>query len=158
VIQEPVSGVDLPPTFFAQAGIPLPWKMHGFDLSPLLESEPIHWDHPAMLVHTGAVYGSATDQIPARDDPRLFHGPGVPWYVMLCRGHHKYVRNLVTGETEELYDWRADPEELNNLAQDPASRERLQQFRSATIAELRRTDAGMVDHLPPVAAAREDAD
>ena len=31
VIDEPVSGVDLPPTFFAQAGISLPWQMHGHD-------------------------------------------------------------------------------------------------------------------------------
>ena len=32
VVQSPVSGVDLPPTFFSQADIKLPWEMHGFDL------------------------------------------------------------------------------------------------------------------------------
>ena len=35
VVSEPVSGVDIAPTFFAQAGLELPWEMHGEDLSPL---------------------------------------------------------------------------------------------------------------------------
>lgn len=150
VVASPVSGVDLPPTFFAQAGIPLPWTMHGHDLSPLLTSREATWEHPAMLVHTGRRYGSATDIVPASDDPELFHGPGVPWYVMLSKGRYKYIRNLVEGEVEELYDLDQDPEELTNLALDQSHLETLRMFRSATIAELRRTDAGLVNDLPTV--------
>lgn len=158
VIEAPVSGVDLPPTFFAQTGIPLPWKMHGRDLSPLLGSDEIDWNHPAMIVHTGKRYGSATDEIPTTDDPALYHGPGIPWYVMLCRGRYKYVRNLVAGETEELYDLDSDPEELNNLAHLVQHAPLLKKFRSETIDELKRTDAGMADRLPPVGtkAAKQD--
>ena len=33
---------------------------------------------PAMLVHTGKLYGSATEKIPTADDPALYHGPGMP--------------------------------------------------------------------------------
>lgn len=106
-----------------------------------------------MLVHTGRQYGSRTDTIPGKSDEELYHGPGVPWYVMLSEGRYKYIRNLVDGEVEELYDLRADPEELTNLAADPLHRRRLLRFRDATIAELIRTDAGMVDHLPSVADA-----
>ncbi|OUT55586.1 MAG: hypothetical protein CBB71_19665 [Rhodopirellula sp. TMED11] len=149
VITAPVSGVDLPPTFFAQAGIEPPWKMHGHDLSPLLAKQPKQWQHPAMLVHTGRQYGSATNTIPNNDDPALYHGPGVPWYVMLSEGKYKYIRNLVSGETEELYQMQQDPEELTNLAQSPQHRELLLQFRQSMIRELKRTDAGMVDQLPP---------
>ncbi len=150
VVDQPVSGADLVPTFFAQAGIDLPWKMHGHDLSPLLAEEPARWKHPAMLVHTAAQYGSDTAVVPGIDDPRLFHGPGVPWYVMLADEEYKYIRNLVPGEVEELYHFDSDPDELNNLALDPNHRRRLTKMRAATIDELRRTDAAMVDHLPPV--------
>lgn len=151
VVDDPVSGVDLPPTFFAQAGIALPWEMHGHDLSPLLDSQAAQWNHPAMLVHTAAQYGSATDTIPGDDDPKLYHGPGVPWYVMLARGQFKYVRNLIEGETEELYDLRSDPDELQNLVSDPNHRRRLQTLRRAAIEELKRTGAGFADGLPAVA-------
>lgn len=150
VVKEPVSGVDIVPTFFAQAGIDLPWKMHGFDLSPLFSSQTSKWEHAAMLVHTGKLYGLATNNIPSKDNPALYHGPGVPWYVMLCDGKHKYVRNLIEGETEELYHMDADPNELVNLAHDPVNDSMLKSFRQATITELRRTDAGMVENLPSV--------
>ena len=36
VSNQPAGGVDLPPTFFSLAGLPLPWKMHGHDLTPQL--------------------------------------------------------------------------------------------------------------------------
>ncbi|MEM9366309.1 MAG: sulfatase-like hydrolase/transferase [Planctomycetota bacterium] len=150
VVDQPVSGVDLVPTFFAQAGMELPWQMHGHDLSSLWETSDANWDHPAMLVHTAKTYGSATATIPDKDDPALYHGPGIPWYVMLCEGHHKYIRNLVSGETEELYDLRADPNELNNLAWDEANDGLLERLRATTIAELKRTNAPMVDSLPPI--------
>ena len=38
VVEHPVGGVDLVPTFFHYAGIDQPWEMHGNDLSPLLEN------------------------------------------------------------------------------------------------------------------------
>jgi arylsulfatase A-like enzyme len=151
VIEDPVSGVDLPPTFFAQAGIDLPWQMHGRDLSPLLSDENATWNHAAMLVHTGKQYGSATNQIPDQDDPNLYHGPGIPWYVMLARDNFKYVRNLVEGETEELYDLQNDPDELHNLVAKPEYQDGLAKFRTDTIKELKRTRAGFVDNLPAVA-------
>lgn len=152
VVSEPVSGVDLPPTFFAQAGIDLPWKMHGRDLSPLFEDPSANWNYPAMLVHTGRDYGSATDALPEIGDPRLLHGPGIPWYVMLADKNYKYVRTLIAGETEELYDLDRDPEELHNLASDPAQQARLTKMRAMAVAELERTDAGFARNLPPVAA------
>ena len=148
VVTEPVSGVDLPPTFFAQAGLPLPWEMHGEDLSPLLEDPKAQRTAPAMLVHTGKIYGSATAKIPPADDPRLYHGPGVPWYVMIAEGRYKYVRNFIEGEVEELYDLDRDPEELKNLALQPRHTKRLKIYRGKAVDELRRTQAPFLANMP----------
>ena len=148
VVIDPVSGVDIPPTILSQAKVKQPWQMHGEDLSPILSSTSTRRTTPAMLVHTGAIYGSETDIIPTVDDPRLYHGPGVPWYVMLAEGKFKYVRNLIPGETEELYNLEKDPEELENLAFKKLYQRRLREMRDATVQELKRTHAGFADHLP----------
>jgi arylsulfatase A-like enzyme len=146
VCRTPVGGQDLVPTFFRFAGLDLPWEMHGHDLTPLLKDPKAAWPHPTLIAYTGDVYGSATKEIPPRGQRRN----SVPWYVSLRQDRYKYIRTLEEGEVEELYDLDKDPEELNNLALEPAHADRLRQFRAATIAELRRTRAPMVDHLPPV--------
>ncbi len=148
VVKVPVSGVDLPPTFFSQAGLPLPWKMHGEDLSPLLKNPRAKRKSPAMLVHTGKIYGSATANIPPTDDPKLYHGPGIPWYVMVAEGRFKYIRNLIEGEMEELYDLQKDPHELTNLALNPRHSGRLAAYRTKAIKELRRTEAPFANAMP----------
>ena len=147
VCEHPVGGTDLPPTFFAFAEIPLPWKMHGHDLSPLLKRPSHDWPHPVLTVLTGKKYGSDTDRIPT-DRETLYKTANVPWWVSLLDGRHKYIRTLIEGEVEELYDLERDPDELVNLALQPEYLNRLRSMREATLAELRRTDAGFVDHLP----------
>ena len=86
------------------------------------------WAHPAMLVHTAKLYGSATETIPDKTDEKLYHGPGIPWYVMLSEGRMKYIRNLVANETEELYDMQVDPQELINLAHSKKHQSQLEKF------------------------------
>ncbi len=146
VCPTPVGGVDLIPTFFRWAGIDLPWKMHGRDLTPLLENPDADWPYPVLLAATGRRYGSDTDVIPTGED--VFHNQ-VPWYVMLREGRYKYVHPLIE-DIEELYDLRADPEELDNLAIKPGHQQTLKRMRAAAIAELREDDAGFVDAMPPV--------
>jgi arylsulfatase A-like enzyme len=148
VCKKPVGGVDLIPTFFEFSGIDLPWEMHGHDLTPLLKDPKAKWSHPALLTLMGRMYGSDTDVVPT--DPGDLYLNGVPWWISLAKGHHKYIRTLVDGEIEELYDLKADPEELKNLALKPEFKKKLSRFRKATIAELRRTGAGIVDNLPAV--------
>jgi arylsulfatase A-like enzyme len=148
VCKKPVGGVDLIPTFFEFSGIDLPWEMHGHDLTPLLKDPKAKWSHPALLTLMGRMYGSDTDVVPT--DPGDLYLNGVPWWISLAKGHHKYIRTLVDGEIEELYDLKADPEELKNLALEPEFKKKLSRFRKATIAELRRTGAGIVDNLPAV--------
>jgi arylsulfatase A-like enzyme len=152
VVRAPVGGVDLVPTFFKWANLDLPWKMHGHDLTPLLLDSKVEWKHPSLLVHTAKQYGSDADTVPSKGDPKLIHGPGIPWYVMLMDGKMKYIRTLIEGEIEELYDLDHDPEELHNLAYLPEFKKALLKFRNQAIEELKRTDAKMVNHLPKVAS------
>jgi arylsulfatase A-like enzyme len=151
VCEAPVSGVDLVPTFFRFAGIDLPWAMHGHDLTPLLHNPRSDWPHPAMLIYTINAWGDETVEIPDFPAMRIpARGFRVPWYITLRQGRYKYIRTLVEGEIEELYDLIEDPEELENLAATPEHRQRLRKYRKATLAELRRIEATFVDHLPPV--------
>jgi arylsulfatase A-like enzyme len=147
VCETPVGGADLVPTFFRFAGIELPWEVHGHDLTPLLHKPDSAWPHPVLLTYTGDSYGSDTLKIPPRGERRN----GVPWWVSLRQGRYKYIRTLEEGEIEELYDLQNDPEELTNLALDARHAGRLKEFREGTLAELRRTRAGMVNRLPPTA-------
>jgi arylsulfatase A-like enzyme len=139
----PVSGVDFAPTFIPFCGFELPWAMHGRDLTPLLKDPGRAWTEPMLVTHTGRSFGRDTDD-PAKADVV----EGVPWWVSLRLGPIKYIRTLVDGEVEELYDLDQDPQELTNLALRPEHARQLRQMRARAVAELRRTGAGFVDRMP----------
>jgi hypothetical protein len=101
-----------------------------------------------LIAYTGDQYGSDTLKIPPRGQRRN----GVAWYVLLREGKHKYIRTLEEGEIEELYDLKRDPEELTNLALDAKYADRVKRLREGTLAELRRTKAGMAEKLPKAEA------
>lgn len=144
--RQAVNSADLVATFCQVAGVTVPWKMHGRDISPLLkEPETAVWSHATLMEHMGYHYGSDTREIPA-EDPHA--QGGVPWWVLIREGKYKYIRNLVKGEVEEIYDLEADPEELVNLAVKPEHGKLLASLRDKALVELRRTDAPFVDHMP----------
>ena len=146
VCEHPVTGPDVIPTIYSFAGLDLPWKMHGRDLTPLLKNPESTWPHPALMTFTADQYGSNTKD-PATSSRFV---DKVPWWVSLSEGHFKYIRTLEADEIEELYDLRSDPAELHNLALDPNHADQLKSFRNKTIAELHRTEAPFVGNLPPV--------
>lgn len=148
-----VGGVDLVPTFFRFAGTELPWPMHGRDLTPLLERPESPWPHPTLLPYTIGAWGDDTVKTPDESaTPLPARGFRVPWWVLYREGPYKYIRTLVPGEIEEVYDLSADPGEQTNLALEPRHRATLERLRAGTLHELRRTEAKFVDHLPPVRA------
>ncbi len=153
VCKHPINAPDLVDFFCRTAGVTLPWKTHGRDIRWLLQApETASWDSPTLMTSTARSYGAETDTIPT--DEALTAAGDVPWYALLREGQFKYVRYFVAGETEELYDLEADPEELNNLAASPAFAAQLVKLRDLTKAELRRTDAHFVDQLPKTLAER----
>lgn len=139
-----VNAPDLVVTFFAQAGIELPWKMHGRDITPLLlQPDDDEWQHPTLFEHTGRDYGA--DVTKALSGGKEAIHAGVPYYVALRHGRHKFVRYLGADEPEELYDLQSDPEELTNLAarsEHRAVRDRLDRMLAE---ELRASDADFPD-------------
>ena len=147
VCRHAVNAPDLVDWMCARAKVEIPWETHGRDIAPLIENpETRDWNLPMLMTHTARSYGSDTHQVPT--DERLTIVGDVPWYAMLRDGKYKYIRTFVEGEMEELYDLEADPEELTNLAVLPDRSEQVSQLREKANAELRRTDARMVDHLP----------
>lgn len=144
ICDHPVGGHDLIATFFSVAGIEIPWKMHGHDISPMFKNPDCKWDHPLMLVNTARLYGDDTNkgEYPVNG--------GIPCWVSLREGKMKYIRYLIENEIEELYDLGTDPEELTNLALSPEHHVLLAGFREKLINELKRTDAGFVDKMPEV--------
>ena len=67
---------------------------------------------------------------------------------MIAEGRFKYIRNLIEGEMEELYDLDKDPQELNNLALNPRHNRKLATYRTKAVEELRRTKAPFADVMP----------
>lgn len=147
VCRHPVNSPDLVATFCKLAAVEIPWKLHGRDLAPLLrDPETKTWNSPMLLTHTGHYYGADTRVVPTGE--KATEQGGVPWWVLLRDGRHKYVRTLVADEMEELYDLDADPEELRNLARKPEHRPLLESLRTRAIEELRRTEAPFVENMP----------
>ncbi len=72
----------------------------------------------------------------------------MPFYTAINDGRWKYIRYLKQGETEELYDLLADPEELVNLADELSQKAHLERLREALLTELRRTRAGFAEEVP----------
>jgi N-acetylglucosamine-6-sulfatase len=87
--------------------------------------------------------------IDMKDDP-IYQKQRVPWWVSLRTDRYKYIRNLLPGETEELYDMKKDPDELVNLAFEGKHSALLHKLRKKTISELERTDCAFARKMPEV--------
>lgn len=104
--------VDLYPTLCDLAGVPLPESLEGMSLRPALEN--LNTDTSAIALSQYARYG---DRFMGRS----------------LRSHrYRYVdwAEEATGKrvARELYDHRVDPNESNNLAEDPNHRDLLKQL------------------------------
>lgn len=116
--------LDLFATFLDAAGQPLPERCHGRSLRPILAGDPppAGWPDSAFAE---------------------FHGSHMGLYSMrlLTTPDHAYVYH--TNDIDELYDRRADPWQLDNLAQDPAHADTIARLRRRMVDWMAATD----DHL-----------
>lgn len=151
VCRTPVGGVDLVSTIYARGGVKPPEPLHGHDLGPLLRNpEDRSWSHPVVQSYTRMGFGQRSAQVWRSRSPI---GPPVPWWVSVVRGDYKYVRTMVRGEVEELYDLRADPAELVNLALSEKKAPILEEMRGCLDRELKRTKAPFAERMPPTGTA-----
>jgi arylsulfatase A-like enzyme len=119
-----VLNLDLAPTLAELAGVPVPGRLNGRSLVPLLRAETVN----------------ATDQW--RSDFLIESFSTIPVPQRAVRSEHwKYVRNDSNPPFEELYDLTRDPHEMENLLvlapADPAHREVAASMR-ARVRELER--------------------
>ncbi len=112
--EEMALSVDLAPTMLGLAGVPIPDTMQGRDLGPLVRGERVAWRDDWYYEHTYA--HPPQHRIPKTEGVRTKQ-----W---------KYTRYTdFTPPYEQLFDLAADPQELKNVADDPAHAEILDKLR-----------------------------
>ncbi|MFK8113157.1 MAG: sulfatase-like hydrolase/transferase [Rubripirellula sp.] len=111
--------LDLPATFLDWAGNDIPKRYQGHSLQPIVSGDtPADWRTESFHEHF-----AVRNRIPA------FEG--------LRNERFKYVRYFDHGGHEFLHDLKSDPDELVNLASDPAHRETLTAMRTRTDARVK---------------------
>lgn len=129
-IAELTQNIDFAPTFLDLAGVPMPAGLHGRSLLPLLEKREVPW-RDAIYYH---YYESLAEH-------------SVPAMYGVRTATHKLVRYYEPQwDCQELFDLRADPDELHDVAGDPANAEVLKLLtdRLAALREQYGDDTGQV--------------
>ncbi len=113
--------LDFPATFLDWAGISVPERYQGHSLHPIVQQgKPADWRSESFHEHF-AVRGR------------------IPPFEGIRNNQYKYVRYMDHGNHEFLHDLKNDPDELTNLASDPAYQKVLAAMRKRTtqrVAEL----------------------
>lgn len=161
-IPQPVSLADLAPTFLAAAAVDIPAQMTGRNLMPLITGSTQSWDreevYAAFERHSfEARPGGATHSrrsLHQRDWLYIRNHFPSRWPVGTPPNYADgYVDNFMDDNTrkylqpylgytvdkrpyEELYYLPADPYQLNNLAESPAWRDKLQELAAKMDREL----------------------
>jgi len=108
--------LDLPATFLDWAGVPVPEQYQGRSLQPIVDGEePRSWRTETFHEHF-----AVRNRIPAWEGVRT--------------KRYKYARYFDHENYEFLYDLQSDPDELVNLAGEPAYAETLNALRGRTTA------------------------
>ncbi len=150
-IKEPVHFVDFAPTVLSLAGIKIPDHMQGRAFAGPAKTTPDEF-----VYCTRDRMDEYYDMMRSVMDSRYLYirnfRPDLPYmqpieYMFRARGYQSWARLAREGKltaatamfwgekpTEELYDCDNDPDNVRNLANDPAHREILERFR----AELKR--------------------
>ena len=118
----------------------VPWKLHGRDIWPLLESPQTDPKLPCFYEHMGQRYGKDV-LAHFRGEPDRGGDKNFPPYVAVVQDGFKLVHYLLREHGEELYDLRNDREELQNLIQKTEHAKLIQKLRDVLKSELKRTEA-----------------
>jgi arylsulfatase A-like enzyme len=136
VIQDFAMNLDLPASFLSWAGVSIPARYQGLDLTPFLRgTTPTTWRDEMFFEH-------------------VFLRPTISWEGVRTT-RYKYARYFDQPLQDEwLHDLAADPDELVNLADDPAYAELLQEMRQKTADHVHALGAPVQGSLPGYANSR----
>lgn len=120
--------LDLPATFLDWAGAEVPARYQGRSLQPVVNgATPADWRTETFHEHVAV-------------------RPRIPAYEGVRNEHFMYARYFDHGNFEFLHDLQADPDELVNLAVDPAYADTLTALRTRTDAQI----AALGEVIPPL--------
>lgn len=128
--------IDLAPTLLALAHVPVPDMMQGISLLPLFSPDRASWRSSFLYEYFREAWV-----------------PGIPLMLGIRTKRWKYVAYPDIEDIDELYDLKADPCELHNLASAPEQAETLG-LMQATLKGLLRETAYPPEH--PGAPAPEN--
>lgn len=119
-LTQTINNLDWFPTMLALAGVQIPKGLliRGHDFSPLLAGKPAKWDNDLYVEWSQHHYTTA--------HLRMYRTP--EW---------KLVRDFLNAGKDELYNLKADPDELKNLINDPATKAIRQQLEAKLLAKMR---------------------
>jgi arylsulfatase A-like enzyme len=114
--EEFVVGQDIPATLLDLCGLPTPATYQGVSMRPLIEGQDVDWRTDVFLENL------FTDQGYPRQEAVRGERYKYIRYYSKDADRKQYLPDGIEGETpsyEELFDLDADPQELNNLANNP---------------------------------------
>jgi len=129
---EMVLSIDIAPTILALAAVPIPERMQGESLLPLVQGHQTPWRTEFFYEH-------------------LFKHPRIPACEAVRDQRFKYIRYVESDPLyEELYDLNNDPHEAHNLALRPEYRAKLKEMRRRwQIWHQRAATSDSPSDLPP---------
>jgi N-acetylglucosamine-6-sulfatase len=112
--------IDIAPTLLEIGGAPPPKEIHGRSLVPLLRGEKVPWRHSFLIEYFS---------------DKVFPRMSKMGYQAIRDERWKYIHYVDLDGMNELYDLKADPYEMNNLAGLSQAGETVGQMR-AKLAQL----------------------
>jgi N-acetylglucosamine-6-sulfatase len=130
-VDQLVANLDVAPTLLAAAGLTPPAYMQGANLLPLAQGQSVPW-------RKELVYEYYWER----------NYPQTPTVFALRGDQYKFIRYYGVWDVDELFDLRADPLEMNNLAYDPQFSGTAKQMSDRLFTLLEETNGRFIPLYP----------
>jgi N-acetylglucosamine-6-sulfatase len=130
-VEQLVANLDVAPTLLVAAGLEPPAHMQGANILPLAKAQNVPW-------RKELVYEYYWER----------NYPQTPTVFALRGDQYKFIRYYGVWDVDELFDLRADPLEMNNLAYSPEFSATAKQMSDRLFAILEETDGRFIPLYP----------